>query len=115
MSISEQVHESVDEPVSKSSTSLPSALTEHHNSTPYEGPFTLKTTTTSTYISHSDAEGLSSDEVGQLLASDRTPWGMTGWSFHSLLAGFYQRHLSRGVNCKAMAPNGHTYGRPHSK
>jgi len=81
MSISEQVHESVDEPVSKSSTSLPSALTEHHNSTPYEGPFTLKTTTTSTYISHSDAEGLSSDEVGQLLASDRTPWGIDWMEF----------------------------------
>lgn len=69
--VSDEDHESQD-----CLTSLSSALTEHHHNTNYEGPFTLKTTTASSYVSHSDAEGLSVDVVGRLLASDRTPWSV---------------------------------------
>jgi hypothetical protein len=69
--VPDDVHESQD-----SLTSLSNALTEHHHNTNHEGPFTLKTTTASSYVSHSDAEGLSSDEVGRLLASDLTPWSV---------------------------------------
>jgi hypothetical protein len=76
--VSDEDHESQD-----CLTSLSSALTEHHHNTNYEGPFTLKTTTNTSYVSHSDAEGLSSDEVGRLLGSELTPWGLDwiGMSF----------------------------------
>jgi hypothetical protein len=57
-------------------TSLHSALTEHHQTITQEGPFTLEPTSPFSYVSNSDDEGLSSDEVGLLLASERTPWSI---------------------------------------
>jgi hypothetical protein len=57
-------------------TSLANALTDHHHNTTPESAFTLKPTSNTTYVSHSDDEGLSSDEVGRLLGSDLTPWAI---------------------------------------
>ena len=71
----EEVPDEVYEPMG-SLTSLAIALTEHHNNTTHDSPFTVKATTNASYVSHSDDEGLSCDEVGRLLASDLTPWGV---------------------------------------
>ena len=60
----------------ESLSSLFGALTEHHHSTPHKEPFTLKPTSDIAYVSHSEEEGLSSNEVGLFLDSDRVPWGI---------------------------------------
>jgi len=71
----EEIHDEVPES-GGSLTSFLNALTEHHINSTYDNPFTLKATTNTSYVSHSDDEGLSSDEVGRLLASDLTPWAV---------------------------------------
>lgn len=62
--------------VDTSLTSLANALTDHHHNTTPESAFTLKPTSNTAYVSHSDDEGLSSDEVGRILGSDLTPWAI---------------------------------------
>jgi len=71
----EEIHDENNEH-KESLSSLFDALTEHHQSTPYQSPFTLKPTSDNAYVSHSEDKGLSSDEVGRFLETDRLPWGI---------------------------------------
>ena len=71
----EEIHDENNEHKESLSSHI-GALTEHHHSTPYESPFTLKPTSDNAYVSHSEDKGLSSDEVGHFLETERLPWGI---------------------------------------